>query len=78
MHSACQSPILPICRAQVGQGIPNVSIEVVGENLAVIVVFNRDLMTSLDYMYIFDWKTGRSKSVSIAYIVVILTLIPYQ
>ncbi|CAA7261284.1 unnamed protein product [Cyclocybe aegerita] len=60
-HDDCQNPVIPICRARASQGQPSISIEVVGENLALTVVFNQDRAMSSDYLYIFDWKTGRSK-----------------
>ncbi|KAJ3495767.1 hypothetical protein NLJ89_g10576 [Agrocybe chaxingu] len=60
-HDGCQNPVIPICRARASQGQPSISIEVVGENLALTVVFNQDRAMSSDYLYIFDWKTGRSK-----------------
>jgi hypothetical protein len=58
MHDACKTPVIAICRAHISRGLPDVCIEVVGENLAIVVAFNES--TSL---HIFDWKSGERKSV---------------
>jgi len=64
MHDECTIPVIHICRASRSEGLPNVSIEIVGENLAVIVVFNRVVTMRRDFLHILNWKTGKMKSVS--------------
>jgi len=63
MHNACRSSVIHLCRSEISQGLPNVSIEVVGENLAVVVVFNRDAGTGYDSLHVYNWKSGQSKTV---------------
>ena len=63
MHDACKSPVIHLYRSEISQGLPNVSIEAVGENLAVVVVFNHDAGTGCDSLHIYNWKSGQRKTV---------------
>lgn len=66
MHDECAIPVIHICCARRSEGLPNVSIEIVGENLAVVVVFNHVVEMRHDFLHIFNWKSGKIKSVSMS------------
>ncbi|KAF9524798.1 hypothetical protein CPB83DRAFT_897597 [Crepidotus variabilis] len=70
-HDACDRSVISICCAPVSQGIPSVSIEIVGENLAVLCIFpeegegDQDILPQDDRLYIFDWQMGKLKGGSL-------------
>jgi hypothetical protein len=64
MHDECTNPVIHICSAPRSLGVPLISVEIVGANLAVILVFNHVVTTRHDLLHIFDWKSGKTKSVS--------------
>ena len=61
MHDECVNPILHLCRSE---RVPSISIEISGENVAVIVAFdNSGMAPAYRALYILDWKSGKAKSV---------------
>ncbi|TFK68370.1 hypothetical protein BDN72DRAFT_682159 [Pluteus cervinus] len=61
-HDEAKSPIIPIHEYSLSQGPPSVSIEIVGENLGLIVMYPHIWEDDDDIFVIYDWKLGTTKT----------------
>lgn len=64
-HELAENPIFPLCTATEDMGIPSVGLDISEENLAVSIVFEEPTMkAAASTLCIFNWRTGKSKTVS--------------
>jgi hypothetical protein len=61
-HRSASIPIIPLQYPN-EQGTPVLSIEIAGENMAVLVMFPDDV-PRVGRLYVFNWKSGIEKTVS--------------
>jgi hypothetical protein len=62
-HDNARRPIISVNDSTVFQGPPSVNIEIVGENLALVVLYPRDIYGTRNLFYLYDWKRGTRKMV---------------
>ncbi|KAJ6533472.1 hypothetical protein B0H19DRAFT_442518 [Mycena capillaripes] len=60
-HPLATQPTLHIHTVPISVGLPGISIEIVGENLAISLVYWREPTRDLDSLHIFNWYSGLPK-----------------
>ncbi|KAJ7697230.1 hypothetical protein B0H17DRAFT_1328952 [Mycena rosella] len=60
-HPLAANPTLHIHNVEVQSGHPGISIEIVGENLAISLVYWTDQQRDMDTLHIYNWNTGLPK-----------------
>ncbi|CAK5271669.1 unnamed protein product [Mycena citricolor] len=62
-HSQARQHVLPVQETDTAHGPPSVSIEIVGENLAMSLFYGNARTADKDSLHVFNWRTGiRKKS----------------
>jgi hypothetical protein len=65
-HPLAAHPTLHIHTVSASVGLPGISIEIVGENLAISLVYLNEPTRDLDSLHIFNWYSGFPKMVCLA------------
>lgn len=62
-HSLAACPVLHIHDVEVTRGRPRISVEIVGQNLALVLVYRSDEADDMDTLHLYNWKSGKPKMV---------------
>ncbi|KAJ7875446.1 hypothetical protein B0H13DRAFT_1009175 [Mycena leptocephala] len=60
-HSLAACPVLHIHDVEVTRGRPRISVEIVGQNLALVLVYRSDEADDMDTLHLYNWKSGKPK-----------------
>ena len=63
-HKSASIPVISLQYANEQQGTPLLSIDIAGENMAVLVMFLDDV-PRVGRLHVFNWKSGIEKTVSL-------------
>ncbi|KAJ6612856.1 hypothetical protein B0H10DRAFT_2222746 [Mycena sp. CBHHK59/15] len=60
-HELATNPIIHIHDIEASRGPPGITMEIVGENLALLIVYWHDENVDMDTVHVYDWKLGTPK-----------------
>jgi hypothetical protein len=58
-----QQPTIVVNDGLMVRGRPTISIEIVGENLGLVVMYHHSVSQTRNLLYLYDWKRGTMKMV---------------